>query len=95
MVSEMKRVRILVLGEVQGVGFRFFTQHAAQQQGLTGFVKNCPDGSVVLEAQGPETAVEELVRVLEQGPRLAQVERVQVTPLEVRPGEAEFKIRFN
>jgi acylphosphatase len=94
-VNGLQRVRILVQGQVQGVGFRFFAQHAALSMRLTGYIKNCSDGSVALEAQGTEAAVEELVRVLEQGPRLAQVERLQVTPLAVRTGEEGFEIRFN
>lgn len=94
MVSKLKRVGVEILGQVQGVGFRYFAQHAAQGRHLTGFVKNCSDGSVALEAQGPEAAVEDFVRVLEQGPRLAMVERVLVTPRELQAGETGFEIRF-
>ncbi|MEW6516584.1 MAG: acylphosphatase [candidate division FCPU426 bacterium] len=91
----MQRVRITVIGGVQGVGFRFFAQREAQNRQLTGYVKNCPDGSVVLEAQGKPSALEALALSLEHGPRMARVERVQVSPKAVCPGEMEFEIRFD
>ena len=53
-------------GNVQGVGFRYFAQCAAQKLGLTGWVANNWDGSVTLEAQGERAALDELVPMIER-----------------------------
>ena len=68
--------RFLVEGAVQGVGFRYFVRHRASALGLGGRVRNCPDGSVEVLAQGPERALAELEAALWQGPPLALVRRV-------------------
>ena len=53
----MIRIKVLVSGHVQGVGFRFFTQYEASLLNLTGFVKNLSDGNVYLEAQGDKNNI--------------------------------------
>lgn len=55
-------------GQVQGVGFRWFVQREAARLGLDGWVANQYDGSVEVVAEGPETALSELVLVLWEGP---------------------------
>jgi len=80
-----------VTGRVQGVSFRWYTQRRAEALGLTGWVRNHHDGSVQLEAQGPEAAVAELVAWLHDGPPHARVEGVQVGPVEPRSGEVGFR----
>lgn len=54
-------VKVYVYGVVQGVGFRFHTQAQAQMLGLTGYVRNCDDGSVELVACGESEAVEKIL----------------------------------
>lgn len=65
-----------IYGRVQGVGFRYFTWHKAQQLGLLGYVHNCQDGSVEVVAQGSLDALEAFHNWLQQGPRSARVDRV-------------------
>lgn len=80
-----------VTGRVQGVSFRYFTEQEARRLGLTGWVRNHDDGSVRLEAQGAEDAVDELVRWLHDGPGQARVDGVRVDAVDVRAGEADFR----
>ena len=66
-----------VSGRVQGVGFRWFTRETATRLGLRGTVRNAADGSVEVLVEGPDAAVAELRRRLEEGPPGAEVERVE------------------
>jgi acylphosphatase len=72
----MERLHAIVHGDVQGVGFRYFVQRKAHQLGLQGWVRNNDDGSVELVAEGGRKELEQLKRALEEGPRLARVDRV-------------------
>ncbi|AXW88584.1 acylphosphatase [Lonsdalea britannica] len=76
-----KAVKVYVYGVVQGVGFRFHTQAQAQMLGLTGYVRNCDDGSVELVACGESEAVEKILEWVRQGgPKYARVDRVLTEP---------------
>ena len=70
-------VRWLVSGRVQGVGFRAFVARRGQELGLTGHVRNLPDGRVEVVARGTESAVTALGVLVAQGPRLARVANVE------------------
>ena len=65
-----------VEGQVQGVGFRFFVEHEANQLGVTGYVRNLYDGRVEVYALGKEAWLQKLRRRLEQGPPGSHVKRV-------------------
>ncbi|CND88113.1 acylphosphatase [Yersinia nurmii] len=83
-----------VYGVVQGVGFRFCTQHEAVNRGITGYAKNMDDGSVEVIACGESESVEELMVWLRQGgPRGARVDRVLTEPRAVEVFDG-FKIRY-
>lgn len=73
-----RRVHILVSGRVQGVFFRANTQEVAQRLGLSGYVRNLPDGRVEVVAEGEEGALRKLLEWCHEGPPLARVERVEV-----------------
>ena len=73
--------RYLVLGRVQGVGYRFFAQEAAAREGLGGFVRNREDGRVEVQAEGDQAGLDRFERALHQGPPGARVERVEVEDL--------------
>jgi len=73
----MVALRFLVYGRVQGVGFRWFVLREAKRRGLRGFVRNLRDGSVEVIAAGTPQVLEELERVIAQGPAQAHVERVE------------------
>ena len=64
-------------GRVQGVGFRWWTRKTAESLGITGSVRNLPDGTVEVRASGPEKALQEFARRLQEGPRSARVGRVE------------------
>ena len=73
----MPAVRFLVRGHVQGVGYRWFVWREAERLALRGSVRNLPDGSVEVIAQGVEEALERLERALARGPSGARVDRVE------------------
>jgi acylphosphatase len=69
--------KYVVMGRVQGVGFRFFTENVASRLRLTGYVKNCADGTVEAYAVGNAAALDEFKTHLTEGPRSARVDQVQ------------------
>ncbi|MCD6403287.1 MAG: acylphosphatase [Candidatus Aenigmarchaeota archaeon] len=92
----MKKVRIhaYVSGKVQGVFFRYYTREFATKVGVTGWVRNLPDGRVEVVAEGNEDAVQKLIRFLHKGSPLSKVEKVEVKK-EKYTGEFEdFRIRY-
>jgi len=72
------RLRAVVRGDVQGVGFRFGVRRLAWQLGLTGFAENAPDGSVRVEVEGSSERLDQLEAFLHTGPRWATVSSVEV-----------------
>jgi acylphosphatase len=74
-----KRIRAIIHGTVQGVGFRYYTQQEAVRIGVTGCVRNLPDGTVELVAEGTEEQLQALLSWAHQGPAAARVTRVEVT----------------
>ncbi|HHU99397.1 MAG: acylphosphatase [Bacteroidales bacterium] len=83
--------RIHVTGMVQGVGFRWSIAIEAWKRGITGYVKNIPDGSVVIEAEGAREPLEEFAAWCRHGPGTWLVDNARVTegPL---AGYREFRI---
>ena len=77
-------------GRVQGVAYRASTVEQARAHGLTGWVRNLPDGSVELEAQGDEARVSSLLAWCAQGPPAARVAGVAVDDRAVIDGDREF-----
>jgi acylphosphatase len=84
--------RFLVRGLVQGVGYRFFTLEVARALGLTGFVRNLPDGNVEAWAEGDLLAVEKLHGQLLQGPAGSRVSGVLVEIAEPTGAYNGFRI---
>jgi acylphosphatase len=70
--------RLVITGRVQGVGFRYFTQDTALREGVTGWVRNRPDGEVEALVEGEAEAVIRVERALRSGPRGARVDGVYV-----------------
>lgn len=64
---------------MQGVGFRWWAAHEARALGLSGRVRNCADGTVELEAEGPETALRALLEAVCRGPTASRVLRIHET----------------
>ena len=67
-----------VTGQVQGVNFRSSTKAEADALGLTGFVRNCPDGCVEVVIEGPRTTVQQLIDWCRRGPDWARVDGLTI-----------------
>ena len=88
------RLRAIVTGRVQGVGYRYFVQRVAVPLGLVGNVRNLSDGSVEVIASGTRSSLEQLIRQLREGPSASRVEAV-VTELSPYTSEyRSFHVRF-
>ena len=83
----MNRLRAVVRGDVQGVGFRWAVEREAARLGLAGYAENLADGSVRVEAEGDPSRLDELERFLRAGPRHAEVDAVDTERL---PATGEF-----
>ena len=89
----MKSARhVRITGLVQGVFFRAWTREEARKLGVSGWARNCPDGSVEAHLEGDEEAVERMVALLHDGPPHAQVSNVEVRDAETE-GPTSFQIR--
>lgn len=91
--EEMKnlvRMHIVFHGQVQGVGFRFKAMQAADKLGITGWVKNDNDnGTVVMEAQGPEKRIYEMIEIFQKD-RFIQITDYEIQFKDVDPAETAF-----
>ena len=85
--------RYLIVGRVHGVGFRYFTEAEAVREGILGWVRNTPDGSVEVSAEGEAEALERFERNLRHGPPRARVERVDVNDMTPTGGMSGFSIK--
>lgn len=82
------RVHVFISGRVQGVFFRSNTKDIAEMLGLTGWVRNLPDGRVEAVFEGEEGNVEKMLQWCRKGPEYARVEDVEVIP-------GQYKGEFN
>ncbi len=91
------RVHAIVRGRVQGVGYRASAQHEGRRLSLVGWVRNLPDGSVELEAEGPRAALEALLAWAALGPPGSRVDDIETRWLgaDERPSDAGhgFEVR--
>jgi acylphosphatase len=84
----MQRLHVRVRGRVQGVYYRASTQETAVRLGLCGWVRNCPDGSVELVAEGSPEQLEQLLEWCRRGPPAARVDACESS---VEPASGEFR----
>jgi acylphosphatase len=87
------RAHLTIHGRVQGVYFRAATVYEAQNLGLTGWVRNCPDGSVEAVAEGPRDKLDVLIAWCHKGPAGARVTQVDVSFTAARNAFQGFAIR--
>lgn len=85
------RMRYNFTGWVQGVGFRFRALHAANLLGLTGWVRNEPDGSVTMEVQGKRDGIDAMLQIIERS-RYIDIEAASQKELSTVPDESSFEI---
>ncbi len=83
-----QRLKAIVRGEVQGVGYRWAVQRQAGRLGLTGYAENLPDGSVRVEAEGDPDRLDQLESFLHRGPQWAEVQSLDA---ERTPATGEFR----
>ena len=74
----MRRIKVIVTGQVQGVWFRSYTQEKARELGITGWVRNVSDGTVTLVAEGNDKQLIKLTKWLEIGSPNANVDTLKV-----------------
>lgn len=86
------RMHVVVSGRVQGVGFRWFVRETAIELGLAGWVRNRPDGTVEVAADGDEAVVSRFRELLRKGPPHAMVVSVDDVPSEPRTLPLPFEI---
>ncbi len=75
----VKRIHLIISGDVQGVGYRTWAKQIAHQLNLNGWVINRPDGAVEVVAEGTKAKLEEFIRYCRKGPEVAWIQDVAVT----------------
>lgn len=89
----LKRFSMVVFGRVQGVGYRYFAQDAAEALGISGWVRNNYDGTVEIEAQAEEEWLDQFQDRLRDGPPLAHIANIQKCEMPPVEGESSFEVR--
>jgi len=87
------RAHVVVSGFVQGVGFRYFVFHRAKHHGLVGYVRNIYTGEVEIEIEGDRSLIEEFIKDVKVGPRIAQVKDLKIEWLQCENSHKSFVIR--
>jgi acylphosphatase len=77
---------------VQGVGFRYFTQDTARREGLSGLVRNLPDGRVEAVAEGDRESLDRFEAALRRGPSRARVDSVEIDSVPPTMTDARFRV---
>ncbi len=88
------RAYVRVYGRVQGVFFRAYTREKADELGVTGYVRNLPDGSVEAVIEGDREKVDKLIEWMHQGPPLARVDKVEYKYMDYIGEFKRFEIRY-
>ncbi len=93
-MTELARLHAVVYGHVQGVNFRAATRRQAYALGVTGWVRNLPDGAVEVMAEGQRSALQQLLNWLHNGPPSARVREVRFTWHDADRAFDGFTVRF-
>ncbi len=89
----MERAKIKVIGDVQGVFYRFSAKIMADNLGITGWAENEPDGSVAMVIEGESEAIKQFVRWAREGSPMAEVEKVEVEKEKYKGDTRSFEVR--
>ena len=90
----LSRVHVFVSGRVQGVAYRYFVERRASEIPVTGWVKNLRDGRVEIMAEGEKADLESFLGFLRQGPRMANVDDLDIRWEDYRGEYEDFRIEF-
>jgi acylphosphatase len=92
MPKEQRHIRIH--GKVQGVGYRFFATRVARRLGLKGFIENNRDGTVEATVEGDKSAIDEWLEELKEGPRYAEVTKIDQETKDFSGRLPDFDVKF-
>lgn len=92
MAKELRHIRIH--GKVQGVGYRFFATRVARRLGLKGWIRNNRDGSVEAQVEGEKQTIDEWLEELKEGPRYAEVVKVEQESKDYTGRLGDFDVKF-
>jgi acylphosphatase len=92
--SDLISVKVVVYGYVQGVFFRAFVSHWADELGLSGYVRNLPSGAVEVLAEGEKKQLEKLISQLKVGPPSAKVEKLVTNWSGYSGSYSGFSVRY-
>lgn len=92
MAKELRH--IVIHGKVQGVGYRFFATRVARRLGLKGWIQNNRDGSVEATVEGEKATIDEWIEELREGPRYAEVTKVDQETKEFTGRLGDFDVKF-
>ena len=93
MESKKIRRRYHFYGRVQGVGFRYYAQYAADAAGVTGWVRNEYDGTVTMEIQGTPRQIDDVISALQRG-RYIRIDNITSKTIAADPNERRFRVRY-
>lgn len=86
------RQQLRFKGRVQGVGFRYTANQIAQKLGITGWVYNDYDGSVLMEAQGTKSQISQMINLLEKG-TFIEIDSIDKINLQIEQNEQSFRVK--
>jgi len=89
-----KAYKVLIQGRVQGVGFRYYTEQQARRLGISGWVRNCADGSVETLICGDESQTQTMLLWLKHGPPSASVSVTEVSKVNPASIPHDFRVTF-
>ena len=89
----MKKLQVIIRGKVQGVSFRAFMQKQAMDLGVSGYVRNQSDGSVLAALEGDELKLQQMLMALREGPPGASVKALEICEKVVK-GHFGFIIKY-
>ncbi|GAA0077805.1 acylphosphatase [Clostridium sp. CTA-5] len=90
----MVRYSLIVIGRVQGVGFRFFSQLKATELSLTGYAQNLDSGNVKIEIQGKQANIDDFISYIMVSNKFAKVIDIDIAPIPLISNEKKFKIKY-
>ena len=91
---ELSAVHMVAYGRVQGVGFRFFVRQRAAAVGIKGWVRNLPDGSVEILAEGEKDMLDIFIDRVKHGPAFGRVSELDIDWIEPSHAHTHFTIEF-
>jgi len=92
--NNKNQIHLFITGQVQGVFFRSQAKQKARSLGITGWIKNLPNGQIEAVAQGDQNKIKQFIDWCEQGPQLAQVEKVEIKTEQYQSEYQDFEVRY-